>query len=340
MKKFFKVLLFFLLIFFLIFTFNEWHYHQNLKKIASSDERIFPFKIESKELPSKIAENLQNNGFIVSKKTFLRFVKRQKIAHKLQAGKFFLSKNLTIPTITQKLLKAESEMIKITFPEGFTKEEIDARLARIGLINKGDFLACLQEKCDFKIFDFLPQEKGQIKREKLEGFFFPDTFFIDPLKFNLENFTYQMLINFQNRINTFTSDIKLSKRSLEEIIIMASIIEEETRTAAERPQVADIFWKRLDHNIPLGADATVRYFTGNKKGAITVSQLQEDNPYNTRLHAGLTPTAICNPGLASIKAAIFPQKNDYWYFLHDKKGQIHFAKTLQEHNKNKEQFLY
>jgi hypothetical protein len=94
------------------------------------------------------------------------------------------------------------------------------------------------------------------------------------------------------------------------------------------PQVADVLWKRLDERIHLGVDATTRYELNDWKRPLYTEDFEKDTPYNTRRNYGLPPTAISNPGLPAIKAAIFPEETPYYYYLHDRKGQIHFAKDL------------
>jgi UPF0755 protein len=120
---------------------------------------------------------------------------------------------------------------------------------------------------------------------------------------------------------------------------MASIIEKESRNNTERPIVAGILWKRFDNNWMLGADATTRYTTGKKTEPLTTDDLSDPNKWNTRAVRGLPPGAICNPGLSSIEAAANPQESDYWYYLHGNDGQIRYAETLEEHNKNKSDYL-
>jgi len=313
------------------FAFDYYRYIKQIEIRASDDTREFPFDIEKGESVKSFANRLENDGFIVNKRAFIRYAKKTGLDKKFQAGRYYLAKNLTILELSESLTNGKTELVKITFPEGFTTEEIDARLVRYGLINKGEFTSCVFETCDFSQFDFLP-EQG----ESLRGYFFPSTYFIELDKFSINGFANQMLNAFKVQVLPLMKD---TDKSLNDIVIMASILEKETRTKEERYMVSDLFWRRLDISMPLGADATVRFFTKNKTGDITVDDLKEDNPYNTRKHKGLTPTAISNPSLESIKATISPKENKYWYFLHDGKGQIYYAKTLDEHNQNKRKYL-
>ena len=131
---------------------------------------------------------------------------------------------------------------------------------------------------------------------------------------------------------------------------LASIIERETKGADERPVVAGILLKRLNAGWPLQVDASVQYAvsSSNCRGRIldcewwpilTRSDLDIDSRYNTYKYAILPPGPIANPGLTSLQAAVYPQSSDYWYYIHDDKGIIHYAKTHEEHNENVARYL-
>ena len=142
------------------------------------------------------------------------------------------------------------------------------------------------------------------------------------------------------------------KRSKEEIIIMASIIERETKGKEERPIVAGILWKRLETpGWLMQVDATNQYAVANSECSskvrcdnwwriLTKEDLEIDSFYNTYKYKALPPAPISNPGFSSIEAALYPQETNFWFYLHDPEGEIHFAQTLQEHNKNIRVYLY
>jgi UPF0755 protein len=116
-------------------------------------------------------------------------------------------------------------------------------------------------------------------------------------------------------------------------------VEKEENSDTERPNIAYILWRRFDSGIALGADATVRYALSKWTEPLYALDLESNSPYNTRKFRGLPPGPIGNPGLASIKATLAPQENPYWYYLHDDAGQIHYGKTLDQHNANKQKYL-
>jgi UPF0755 protein len=120
---------------------------------------------------------------------------------------------------------------------------------------------------------------------------------------------------------------------------MASLVEEETRTPADRRLVAGILWKRIKLGMPLQVDAVFPYINGKNTYEVTARDLKIDSPYNTYLYPGLPIAPIANPGLDSIKAAIEPAESPYLYYLSDRAGAMHYAKTFEEHKRNRELYL-
>jgi UPF0755 protein len=145
--------------------------------------------------------------------------------------------------------------------------------------------------------------------------------------------------NFLLKIKPLESDIKKTKRTLDQIINMASIVEEEGKDYLSKQMIAGILWKRLDIKMPLQVDAVFRYWNGKHSFTLTTEDLREDSPYNTYTRIGLPPTPITNPGLDSIKATIYPKKSNYLYYLTGKDGKMHYAVTHDEHVINKEKYL-
>lgn len=130
-----------------------------------------------------------------------------------------------------------------------------------------------------------------------------------------------------------------SGHSWHEILTMASLVEKEARTPEDMAMVADIFWRRNKIKWALQSCATVNYITGKSDPAISGKDKAIDSLYNTYKYPGLPPGPISNPGLAAITAVLYPTKNDYWYFMSDMSGNMHYAKTLEEHSQNRARFL-
>jgi UPF0755 protein len=211
--------------------------------------------------------------------------------------------------------------VKITFPEGITIEEIAIMCEKsLPLCNKGNFLRLAANK---------------------EGYLFPDTYLI-PKDADATTVVSILKNNFTNKIE----EIGLSPEDpkLDEIVILASLIEREALRDDEKPMIASVIYNRLNDGMSLDIDATLQYAKGkNASGKWwsipTGYDRQIDSPYNTYKNPGTPPSPIANPGIEAIKAAKSPSSSGYYYYIHDPKGNVHFSKTLSEHNQNIERYL-
>ncbi len=295
------------------------------------------FMVEKGNSVKEIAAKLRSENFIRSQFWFKVYVLAKKQGVNLQAGEYALSPNLSIPEILQIITggKVIPNEVQITFPEGFTLNQIKARLLENGIGSAGDFDG---EKIDgFQIqYKFL----SDISSEKsLEGFLFPDTY-----RFNKdikkEEIIKKFLDNFDKKLTpAWRAEIDRQKKTIYDVIILASIIQQEALSDEEMPMISGIFWNRLKKGMLLQSDATVNYSTGKKVRQVSIDDTKIQSPYNTYLYPGLPPTPICNPGEAAIKAAIYFQQSDYLYFLHPLNSPAVYAKTLEEHNRNKAKYL-
>ena len=295
-----------------------------LPKTPFGEEKLF--LVEKGQSLFQIAENLEKEGLVKNKFFFDLYVFIKGTQRKLQAGEYFLSPSESITKIAQKLISGDIAKMVVTIPEGWTQKQIEER---IGL---------------------------KLPGENLEGFLFPDTYQF-PLGVSGEEIVKKMRDNFEKKFTPYRPAL-LKKGGAGagltpfQIVIMASLIEKEVRTYEDKELVSGILWKRLENGMPLQVDATITYITGkrttNPEGVasrpygakISKEDLQIDSPYNTYKYLGLPPGPICNPGLHSINAAIYPKNSQYWYYLSDPetKNTI-FAATLAEHNRNKARYL-
>ena len=294
-----------------------------------SEDRVI-VEIEQGSTATDVADMLKERGLIRSPLVFKLYLKQNNLADQIKAGRMVLQENYDLKQIVQALVEGKSEEFAVTILEGWTLKQIAEHLEGVGLTTADDFLSCASS-CAFE-FDFLPA--GYV-----EGYLYPDTYFVNPSTFNNERFISRLIQTLENRLDEDWEAISKSDRTLEEIMIMASIVEREERDPDERPIVAGILWDRFDHDVGLAADATVLYALGRTKGGLTYDDLQVDSPYNTRKYRGLPPTPISNPSISSIHAALYPEKTEYFYYLHDPDGKIHYAETLEEHNENKAKYL-
>lgn len=302
-----------------------------------------------------IAGFLEEEGIIRSSVAFAVFVRLRGAGKNLQAGHFVLSPKMRTADVVEILRTGKAREIAVTIPEGFSLNDIDALLAKKGLMEPGAAIDCAR-RCDFSSFGFLPKRLeglalpagrslgsegwSEAPGGRVEGYLFPDTYYIEPANFVPKFFLERMLGEFRKKVvDGLKDDIKKSGRSLSEIVTMASLIEEEAKTDEERHVIAGILWKRFDADVGLGVDAAVRYILGKPTGPLTAGDLALHSPYNLRKFRGLPPGPIASPGIASLRAALRPQKTEYWYYLHGKDGKVHYAVTNDEHNLNKAKYL-
>ena len=148
-----------------------------------------------------------------------------------------------------------------------------------------------------------------------------------------------MVANFNKKIESWSGAIETSKHSLRDIIIMASILEREAATSEDMALVSGVLWNRISKGMPLQVDATFMYLLGRKSSELTTADLKIKSAYNTYTNKGLPAGPIGNPGITAIRAAIHPTATSNMYYLSDKDGVMHYAKTFNEHIANKAKYL-
>jgi len=316
-----------------------WGWYALSLRPVDAEDGSRSFSVEKGANTEEIAKSLKEKGIIKSRAAFVLHAKFSGAEGKLQAGKFAVSRSMTTQEIVSTLLSGKGEQAVITIPEGFTVSEIDALLTEREFIEEGEINKCAIE-CDFSSFTFLPDGKEQADRGgRIEGYLFPDTYYVEPEGFVAKFFLERLLTTFEKGLLEDISDKIPPERSLHQIVTMASLIEKETITDEERRIVSDILWKRFDENRGLGVDATVRYILNKPTEPITHADLNTNDPYNTRKFRGLPPGPIASPGLKSIEATLNPKQSPYFYYLHEPSGQIHYAVTNEEHNRNRMLYL-
>jgi UPF0755 protein len=297
------------------------------------------FVIEKGDSVKQIARNLEKEGIINGRDFFEIYVWQKKIAGNLQAGEYELSPSMTIPEIVGLFIKGKvkSNEVVITIPEGFSNDDIDKRLSENGLIKRMEFLSFDKNpSLDLSGYDFLRDKPEGIG---LQGYYFPDTYryYNDS---SVEGIAKKMLDNFDEKLSQdLREEIKRQNKSVFEVIILASIIEKEAKFPEDMKKIAGVFQNRLNAGKPLESDATINYITGSGRAQSTFEDLQIDSPYNTYKYPGLPPGPISNPGMGAIRAAIYPEMNDYLYFLTKRDGKAVFSRTLEEHLENKRKYL-
>lgn len=331
-----KKLLFFLLtIIFVVYIFSYYKYKDLIyKPVDINNNTDISFSVKQGETAKDIAKDLEEKELIKNSSAFYFYTKFNNLGETILAGRFMLNQSMNVPELIEALSNPYSVEKIVTIQEGLTVKDIDAKLTEMELIKSGNFINEVKNFTGWEYYPFLEKEKLQQLNIPLEGFLYPDTYYIDANEFKTHDLIYLALDNFENKIAT----VNLENKDLNQIITMASIIEKEVFGAEDRRIVSGILWKRYESGWPLGADATILYYTNDNE--ITYQELQEDSPYNTRKNKGLPPGPISNPSLESIEAAANPKDSPYWFYLNTPDtGETIYSKTNEEHNINKNKYL-
>ena len=297
------------------------YYQQSLNPVNPLAKDSVTFSIKSGEDVRSIAQRLYDENLIRSSLVFFLKARLTDYGKKIQAGDFQLSPSMGMQEISQELLHGTSD-IRLTIPEGWRREEIAMKIT-----NQFD----------------IPE--NEILKTAREGYLFPDTYLI-PKEATGSTIVKMMEENFNKKTQKAREAGNKKSLDFEEIIIIASLVEREAKLHEDRPLIAGVILNRLKIGMKLDIDATIQYSLGYQseqkswwKKDLTAEDLENESEYNTYLNAGLPPTAIANPGLSSIEAVINAPKTDYLYYIADKTGKTHFAKTFEEHAANISKYL-
>ncbi len=277
------------------------------------------FSIEEGMTLDDIADELESEGYIRSSflmKVIVKTVFRN--GSGAVAGDYSFDKRLSTFGIARRILAGDFRLdpVRVTIPEGLNKYET------------ADLLELYVDNFDTETFLSLATE----------GYLFPDTYFFPP-HVTAERIVDVMRSNFDRRIATHKEEIEAFGKPLDEVITMASIIETEARKFETRKTISSILWRRFHEGMPLQVDVSFKYVNGKTTFDLTMADLGIDSPYNTYKYSGLPPTPIANPGLDSILAAATPTSTEYYFFLSDMDGEMHYARTFDEHLANKDKYL-
>lgn len=267
------------------------------------------FTIQSEDAGGTIFTNLQSQGYIRNTAS-IKILAKVLRKNKFYGGEYtFASPASTFEILSQ--ISKRPVSLAVLIPEGFTKEQIADRLAKyIMHFNRADFL-------------------GKAK----EGYLFPDTYYFYAFSTNDE-----ILQEFNNKFNQNTLE-NFGRLPTKDEVIIASMLEREAKDPQDMKIISGIIQNRLKIGMALQIDSTVLYGKGAWQDRVFYRDLKKDSDYNTYLNPGLPIGPISNPGLNAISAAMNPAKTDYFYYLTGKDGKMYYAKTAEEHIKNKIKYL-
>ncbi len=292
-----------------------------------SDPTAFVFEVPPGSNSTSIGPRLEAEGLAPGGWQWRLFVRQHPDEVRcLKAGKFALRRDMSTREALRTLCGAPiPDDVAFTVVEGWRIREIDAALAAGGFITPGAYADLATRKAVDLPFP--------ITSPTLEGYLYPETYKVPPPgRFDAKAFIERQLAQFDALFRSRHEDA-IAIRGLHQVVVMASMLEREEPKPAQRPIVAGILWKRLDNGWQLGVDATSRYELEewNDRRAFLVRLRDPADPYNTRIHKGLPPTAIGNPALPSLEAAVSPVPSDFWYYLHDATGTFHGSRNAAEH---------
>lgn len=271
-----------------------------------------------------LSNKLKSSGVIRSSWHFALMTRLRGESHRLKAGDYSFSDDMTPDKILRKIVSGEVNYRKFTLPEGYSIYQAAELLEQKGYFNKKAFI----DKCLDK--DLLA--RLGIKEASVEGYLYPATYNLSRGG-NEEQLLEQMI----NRFNIAYSGIRggegAGKFSRHEILTLASMIEKEAISEDEKPLISSVFHNRLRLGMPLQSDPTAVYGFRAFSGKVMKSDIKRPSPYNTYLNKGLPPGPIGNPGMESVQAAIDPTKSDYLYFVARQDGTHQFSRNLVEHNR-------
>ena len=316
-----RLTVFIIVIVFIIAGISLW-WNDAVSPFDPTDSTQITFTVSTGENIRELASHLAADRLIRSPIGFYLLVKFMGIERQIQAGEFRLERTMDSMAIAKELTHGMMD-VWVTILEGWRIEEIATKLAKELDIPEKEFLAVAEE-----------------------GKMFPDTYRF-PKDASAAAIAVILEENFQKKITPkMLEDIQKENSTLLDVLTLASIVEREGKTEEDRPVIGGVLLNRMRKGWPLEADATLQYALGYQskektwwKKVLTDEDKLIDSPYNTYKNMGLPPGPIANPGIQAITSVIYPKKTDYMFYLHDAKGNVHYARTLEEHETNIETYL-
>jgi peptidoglycan lytic transglycosylase G len=267
-----------------------------------------------------IGKDLESQGVIRSPLMFRALMVVFGRERGARAGDYLFKQPLSVWSVARAIASGSFglEPIRIRIPEGATTKQ----------------MASIYSK-ELQRFD---SDRFLAEAKPLEGYLFPDTYFFLPNSTE-SNVIQAMHQNFEDHIATIQNEFASSTHPESDIIIMASILEKEAFNTEDRRMISGVLWNRLSKGMALQVDATFLYTLGKGSFDLTMKDLTTDSPYNTYTNKGLPPTPIGSPSMDSIEAALHPIQSDYLFYLADRTGVTHYAKTYAEHLLNRKLYL-
>ena len=317
-------------------------YNVNLKAVSSKSTEV-DFMVDSGSTYYNVISKLKKEGLIRNELCFKLYIKFNKV-NDIEAGTYKLNKNMGVKEIVEVFSKGNTynpDAIVITFKEGKHMRNVANTIAKHTNNTENDVFEKLKDEDYLKtlidnywfIDDIILDDRIYYS---LEGYLYPNTYEFKNKDVSVEEIFKVMLDEMNKKLANYKEDMLKTEYTPHEILTLASIVELEGAKSDDRAGIAGVFLNRLKSNMPLGSDVTTYYASKVEMSDRDLYQVEIDdkNDYNTRSSnlAGELPIGpISNPSIESIKAVLYPEESDYYYFVSDVNGKTYFAKNYQEH---------
>ncbi|ENH97609.1 hypothetical protein J416_06343 [Gracilibacillus halophilus YIM-C55.5] len=297
---------------------------------------------------SEIAAILEENGLIQNSMIYRFYVKFNNSAQ-FQAGDYSLSPSMTLKEITNELETGtvqEEPVFRVTVPEGNHVREIASIYQEEANIDQEAFLERVNDKEYVKsLMDRYPdllsdQILNEDIRMPLEGYLYPATYQFYEENPSIDTIVTKMLDKSRDVLMSYADQIEESQFNMHEVITFASLVEEEARSEEDRALIASVFYNRMDQDMMLQTDPTVIYAHGEHMERLNYANYEIESPYNTYQVMGLPVGPIANFGESSLQATLNPESSPYLFFLADSEGNVHYARTYEEHQQLEDKYIH
>lgn len=320
-----------------------------LKPLDKNDKKLVQVEVPSGSSNRQIGDILEDGEVIRDGMVFNLYTKFKNLTN-FQAGYYQFSPNMTLDQISKELQQGGSaepldDASKLTVPEGFDVDQIASLIAKKTDFKKEDFIKVMKDK------DFFEQLKTQYPdlltdagnaeevRYRLEGYLFPATYNVHKNR-SLEDLVTQMVDTTNQILTPYYSQIKEKGLNVQEVMTLASLVEKEGVTQSDRKKIAQVFFNRIEAQMPLQSDISILYALGEHKELVTYKDTEVDSPYNLYVNAGYGPGPFDNPSQEAILAVLDPTETEDYYFVADiTTGKVYYAKTYEEHMKLVEKYV-
>lgn len=273
---------------------------------------------------SRVAHRLSDDDVISNTTVFTLWARLWGLDRQLRSALYRFELPVSGREVLNRLVLGMGALDRVTIPEGLTVKQIAELLDQNGVVKKERFLAQASNPETLSLLG--------LRGTRVEGYLFPETYYFPRGASEMD--VLKIMVNQFHRVFTEAMEARARELGLtrDEVVTLASLVEKETGVESERPLVSAVFHNRLKRRMRLQSDPTVIYGLESFSGDLTYEHLRTKTPYNTYLTQGLPPSPICNPGLASLQAALYPASARYLYFVSKNDGSHFFSVSSEKHS--------